>query len=601
MTTKVPRQSVHQIIWAGFAVLWLLVAAIAVLAYSSLSFSRRSSSRLATESVVHAAIGGNMMRALAGAQYHIAVFSLAGQQEAYAEGVKRLEEFQRWLTRARRETERQTDRSKFAEAVQPLESALPEYRAKIETLHALRADIARSRESANARFEQLTKVLSKFAAGSDSDALLDLVLMQQVATIRVETLQAFVDRDPKRAREALAQLLGFKRQTSDNSEIAQSFDALTTDLGTAVGLFGQFEATYARWAADGADMTSRVVAMQVGAMNEVRDVSFDTSDRMTEATLAVMVGLAIALLLGLAIAAFVARRVRHALADIAGQMAATAEELATDANCLAQASSTLSQEASAQAAALQQTRSSVAEITEMTRNNEGIAQKAAAATRTAADTAHAGVEEMRAMRVAVEQIDRSATEIAAIVKTIDEIAFQTNLLALNAAVEAARAGESGAGFAVVAGEVRSLAQKSAEAARMTADKVALSSEKTKLGVAHASRAVAAFDAVAVQARELANHAAEISRVSQHQRAGLEQIESSTRELDRVTQSNVAKAEETAEAAASLHEHVGNVVNTMQTLRGGQVHSPRSRHRTASFDPRGIRHGKKSHRVEVLQS
>lgn len=576
MSMKLPRQSVHQIIWAGFTILWLLVAAIAVLAYSSLSFSRRSSTRLATESVVHAEIGGNMMRALAGVQYNITVFSLAGQPEAYTEGARRLDEFQLWLGRARRAVQ-EGERSKLADAVQQLDAVLPEYRREIETLHALRGEIARSRENANTRFERLAKVLSKFAAGSDSDALLDLVLLQQVATIRVETLQAFVDRDPKRAREALAQLLGFKRQTSDNAEIAQAFEALTTDLGVAVGLFEQFETTYSRWASNGVDMTKRVVAVQIGAMTEVRDVSFDTSDRMELATTAVMVGLAATLLMGLATAAFVARRVRRALTDVAGKMVTTAEELATDANRLAHASSTLSQEASAQAAALQQTRSSVAEITEMTRSTEAIAQKAAAATRKAADTAHAGVDEMRAMRAAVDQIDRSGIEIAAIVKTIDEIAFQTNLLALNAAVEAARAGESGAGFAVVADEVRSLAKKSAEAARMTADKVALSGEKTKLGVAHANRAVAAFDAVAVQARELANHAAEIAKVSQHQRAGLEQIESSTHELDRVTQSNVAKAEETAEAAASLHEHVGNVVTTMQTLRGGQSHPPAHRH------------------------
>ncbi len=568
MNTNLPRQSVAQIIWAGFAVLLLAFAATAALSYTALRQSKRSSARLADESVVRAAVAGNMQRALAAVQYDLTVFSLASKGPAYDDGRKRLDEFQRYLTQAAEISAQHPEQARFVAAVRDLQATLPAWRAQAETLHTLRGEIASSRESAGASFEKVTRTLGRYAAGNDNDALLDLNLMQSVSAIRVKTLQAFVDRDTAGAKNALMWLTGFKRQASGNADIAAAFDTLVADLANAVALFDKFETTYAAWAANGSRMSMRTVTMGQAAMNEVRFVSLDTTDAMTNAMIAVMAGMAVALLLGIAIAAFVSRRARQALVDIAARMATTAEELASDANQLADASHTLSDEASAQAAALEQTRASVAEITQMTRNNEEVAQKVAAATRTAAETAHAGVDEMKTMRAAVEQIDRASGEITAIVKTIDELAFQTNLLALNAAVEAARAGESGAGFAVVAGEVRLLAQKSAEAARMTAGKVALSSEKTRLGVEYAGRAAAAFDAVAAQAGQLAAHAAEIVTVSQHQRAGLEQIDASTQDLDRVTQSNAAKAQETAAAAASLHQHVETVVATMQTLRGG---------------------------------
>ncbi len=573
MKAKLPRSSVVQIVWGGFLVLLLLLAALAALSHSSLALSRASSARLAEQSVARAAIAADMQRALSAVRYDLTVFSLANRAEAYADGTRQLQEFERDLGHALALSRRHPEEARFASAIADLESALPTFRKEVDRLHGLRGEIATSRDHAGASFEKLIRVLGQYAAGSDNDALLDLVLMQQVSTIRVSTLEAYVNRDTARAKEALANLAGFKRQTGGNPEIAQAFDGLVTDLASAVNLFEQFEGAYAAWAANTERMTAEAAAIGASATAEMRAVSLETAEKMTRATIAVTAGMALALALGVGIATFVSGRVRRALREVAARMAATARELAGDAAEVAGASHTLSCEAEAQAAALEQTRTAVDEVSRMTRDNEVVAQKVAAATRKAAEAADAGAVEMQAMQAAVEQIDRSATEIVAIVKTIDEVAFQTNLLALNAAIEAARAGASGAGFAVVAGEVRMLAQKSGEAARITALKVAQSIETTRAGVQHARRAAAAFDGVAAEARAMAGHAAEIAAVSQHQRGGLEQIDAAARALDRATQLTAAKAGDTAAAAASLRQHVETVVVTMEALRGRSAATP----------------------------
>jgi methyl-accepting chemotaxis protein len=174
------------------------------------------------------------------------------------------------------------------------------------------------------------------------------------------------------------------------------------------------------------------------------------------------------------------------------------------------------------------------------------------------------------MTAAMDGIKTSSAEIAKIIKTIDEIAFQTNILALNAAVEAARAGEAGAGFAVVAEEVRALAQRSATAARETAAKIEVALQKSNEGATTSVEVARMLSDIVEQVRTMDTLVVEIAKASVEQSQGLDQITKAMTEMDRVTQANAATAEESAGVAHELSTQsvqLGGAVQQLNAFSG----------------------------------
>ncbi len=246
-------------------------------------------------------------------------------------------------------------------------------------------------------------------------------------------------------------------------------------------------------------------------------------------------------------------------------------QVASASTQVSSASQSLAQGASEQAAAIEEVTSSIEEMASMTKQNAGNANEAKGLADTATAAADKGSEAMVRMSSAIDDIKQSSDETAKIIKTIDEIAFQTNLLALNAAVEAARAGEAGKGFAVVAEEVRNLAQRSAEAARNTADMIEGSVKNAENGVSISQEVGTILEEIATGNRKTNDLVSEIAAASSEQSQGIEQINTAITQMDSTTQSNAANAEESASASEEMSaqaEELNSIVGELRSLVDG---------------------------------
>jgi methyl-accepting chemotaxis protein len=194
----------------------------------------------------------------------------------------------------------------------------------------------------------------------------------------------------------------------------------------------------------------------------------------------------------------------------------------------------------------------------LTRANAERAQTAKTEATRAREVAEAGSAAMAEMKAAMTALQASSRDIAAIIRTIDELAFQTNILALNAAVEAARAGEAGGGFAVVADEVRALASKSAEAARSSEAKISQANERSAEGAVLSGRAAAFLEDISARARSVDDLIGQIARASNEQSAGVLEVAKSMTELEQLTQQNAQVASESSSAAAALDEQTARI-------------------------------------------
>ncbi|MGU7775722.1 methyl-accepting chemotaxis protein [Burkholderia sp. MR1-5-21] len=275
--------------------------------------------------------------------------------------------------------------------------------------------------------------------------------------------------------------------------------------------------------------------------------------------------------------------VLHAVVGMQRRLAATIGSIRTGAESVTVASreiasgnTDLSARTEEQAASLEETASSMTQLTETVKQNADNARQANALATRATDVADAGNEAVQGMVQTIDHINSSSSKISEITGTIEGIAFQTNILALNAAVEAARAGEQGRGFAVVASEVRSLAQRSAAAAKEIEELISSSVQMIQDGAKQASEVGATMGEVKRAIKQVSDIVGEIAAASEEQSRGIEQVNQAVNQMDEVTQQNAALVEQAAAAAQSLEEQARNLGDAMSVFKLADAGQPVSR-------------------------
>jgi methyl-accepting chemotaxis protein len=251
-----------------------------------------------------------------------------------------------------------------------------------------------------------------------------------------------------------------------------------------------------------------------------------------------------------------------------------ADGISTASTQIATGNQDLSARTEQAASSLQQSAASMEQLTGTVRQSAESASQAAQLASSAAQVAQRGGQVVSEVVSTMDQINASSKKIADIIGVIDGIAFQTNILALNAAVEAARAGEQGRGFAVVASEVRSLAQRSAEAAREIKGLIGQSVDKVEAGSRLVQDAGSTMDEIVVSVKRVTDMISEISAASGEQSQGIGQVNVAVSQLDQMTQQNAALVEESAAAAESLKDQALRLSGIIGTFRlSGQGMTP----------------------------
>jgi methyl-accepting chemotaxis protein len=421
---------------------------------------------------------------------------------------------------------------------------------------------AQRAQEANAAFQRMTKFFQ------------DAVLLED---------RAALDAAAREAEAIVAALDAASTLDGLSSERAAAFAAQAAAVKVAAG---NARTTYAAMVAAGGNLTDQMIAQAkavAGKLDSVKvslqknheDTARELRSELLEAVAAStrqrwislgVFGFALAVA-GIVVTFTVRNQVVRPVMAVVDQLRAAAGQVRSASGEVASSSQSLSRGATEQAGSLEETSASMEEMASMTRQNAENSRQAARMMGETEELVETANEALAEMVISMAAIHESSGKVSKIIKTIDEIAFQTNILALNAAVEAARAGDAGMGFAVVADEVRALAQRSARAASDTSVLIQESIDRASLGQAKVTQVAKGIESITGSARHVKALIDQVSVASAQQAQGIEQVTTTIAQMEKVTHSTAATAQECAAASEELSAQAETTLTIVVRLAG----------------------------------
>jgi hypothetical protein len=425
------------------------------------------------------------------------------------------------------------------------------------TVSALFPSVQQS-ERAEKSFERTIKTFSDAVLVQDAEKLDDAATSGRDVVTALRTITTTQGLSTERKAEA-------ERIVSAMSQFLTEAQATYAQAVNSRQMSPELQARVGALASRTAAMRTSLSQLTERGAADLRDHLSDLPVRSrTQRWLALLVAIATLLVAG-AFSSYMIGATNKSLRTALDSLSAGSMQVASAAGQLAASSQALSTGANEQARALQETSSSMAEMASTTRNNREGAVQASTLVNTVTRQMDESTVALDQMIGSMAGIKDSSDKVARIIKTIDEIAFQTNILALNAAVEAARAGEAGAGFAVVAGEVRSLALRSAQSARDTATLIEESTLRSLEGTTKVAEVASAIAATAANMTRLKTIVENVQSGSEQQALGIDRVTQTVAQIERVTQATAANSEESAAASEQLNAHAESTLGIVQKL------------------------------------